>query len=373
MRASSIEVRAVAKIAAISLLVIAVAVLLALVILHTRTTLRWILAAIFLALALEPGVKLAQRVHVGGRYPPRWLAILFVFFAFAVVFAALVVIVIPPIIREIESLAQKLPTYVKDFESWAEQSPAFRDLNERFDLTQVLSQQASSLPSKLGDAAGTAGSITVALVTNLVAAVTVLALAFFLSLDGKRLFETGLGRLEPETATRGGRIGVRIAEVVRSYVSVSLLLAVMAGIFTWLACELLGIDLALPLAVIVGFCNLIPLVGLTIGGVLVAIVASLHSFPVALIIWVIAFLVYQQLQDRVLQPLFFKGAVRVNPAAAIIAILVGAELAGLLGALLAIPTAGAIGVVVDELVLRRDREPAQGAALAAGSTEPAGS
>ncbi|UJA20058.1 AI-2E family transporter [Thermoleophilia bacterium SCSIO 60948] len=369
MRSTQIEARAIAKIAAISLLIIAIAVLLAIVLLHTRTALRWTLAAVFLALALNPAVSLASRIDIAGRRPPRWAAILIVFISFAIAFAALIVIVIPPIVREIEMLARQLPTYVKDFEDWAEQSAAFRELNDRFDLTQVLSEQASSLPAKLGDAAGTAGSITVGLVKNLVAAITVLALAFFLSIDGKRFYESGLSRLSGDAEERGKRIGVRIAGVVRSYVSVTLLLSVTAGIFTWLACTLLGIDLAVPLAVIVAFCNLIPLVGLTIGGSLVAIVAAFHAFPGALIAWVVMFLIYQQLQDRVFQPLLFKGAVRVNPAVAIIAILVGAELAGLLGAVLAIPTASTIGVLVDELLLRRDgaRQGVEPAAEPAGS------
>ena len=90
-----------------------------------------------------------------------------------------------------------------------------------------------------------------------------------------------------------------------------------------------------------------PLIGFTIGGVLVAIVASFHDFPKALIIWAVLFVIYQQVQDRVIQPLLYNSAVQIHPAVAIIAILVGAELAGVLGALLAIPTAATIGVLID--------------------------
>src|SRR6266480_6770563 len=105
--------------------------------------------------------------------------------------------------------------------------------------------------------------------------------------------------------------------------------------------------------VIVGFRDLVPLVGFTVGGFFVAIVAAFHNFPGALIAWLVLFLVYQQIQDRVIQPLLYKNAVRIHPAVAIVAILVGGELAGILGALLAIPTAATIGVLIDEWLLYR--------------------
>jgi len=116
------------------------------------------------------------------------------------------------------------------------------------------------------------------------------------------------------------------------------------------------------MGVIVGFLDLMPLIGLTIGGVFVAIVAAFHDFPKSLIIWAILFVVYQQIQDRVIQPLLYRSAVQIHPAIAILSILVGAELAGVLGALLAIPTAATIGVLIDE-GLRWRRE-------TSGATEP---
>ena len=116
--------------------------------------------------------------------------------------------------------------------------------------------------------------------------------------------------MQPDTATRWRRIGTRIAGVVKSYVSVNLLLAIAAGVFTWLVLELLGVDLAVTMGVIVGFLDLVPLVGFTVGGFFVAIVAAFHDFPGALIVWLVLFLVYQQVQDRVIQPLLYKNAVQ---------------------------------------------------------------
>ena len=116
---------------------------------------------------------------------------------------------------------------------------------------------------------------------------------------------------------------MKIARIVRSYVTVNLFLAVLAGVFTWLALELLGVDLAVPLGVLVAILDLVPLIGFTVGGLLVAVVAALHDFPTALLIWVALFIVYQQLQDRVIQPIFYKSAVRIQPAVAVLVVLAG--------------------------------------------------
>jgi predicted PurR-regulated permease PerM len=354
--AARIQARAVVKVAAISLAVIAAALLLAIIVLHIRTELRWVFAALFLALAMNPAVDRLEALRLRGhRLFPRWLAILVVYLLLLALLVFLVLQVIPPIVREFERLGSKVPGYVHDFREWANRNEQFQDLNHKYDITRTLNDQASTIPSRLGDAAGDVQSVTVSILEHLLAAITILALSFFLLLDGRQQGERLLAGQRPETATRWRRIGGRIAGVVKSYVSVNLLLAIGAGVFTWLVLELLGVDLAVTMGVIVGFLDLVPLIGFTVGGFFVAIVAAFHDFPEALIVWLVAFLVYQQVQDRVIQPLLYKNAVRVHPAVAIFAILVGGELAGILGALLAIPTAATIGVLIDE-TLRWRRE-----------------
>ncbi len=348
MQAARIQGWAVVKVVAIALVVIAAAVLLALIALQIRTTLKWAFAGIFLALALAPAVGQVERIKLRGRSLPRWLAILVVYILFGALFVFLMLEVIRPIISEVEALAPKLPGYVDDFKRWATDNEEFRELNHKFNITSKLSEAASSLPSKLGGAAGEAKTLTVSLLNNLLAAITILVIAFFLLIDGDRQFERLTGRFTPTARDRTRRIGDRIYAIVKGYVTVNLTLAAAVGVITWLVLEILGVDLAVPLAVLVAFLDLIPLIGLTLGGVLVAIVAAFHDFPTTLIIWGVFFLVYQQLQDRVIQPLMYKNAVQVHPVIAIIAILVGAELLGILGALLAIPVAASIGVLVDE-------------------------
>ncbi len=351
MEAARIQARAVFKIAAIALVAAAVALLLALIFLRIETTLRWVVASIFLALALAPAVNWVEKRRVRGRGMPRWLAILVVYIVSAAFFVFVILQVIPPIVKAVEQLGSQLPTYVADFEDWAEKNEEFRELNDKYHITSTLTEQAKTLPSHLGDAANEAGSLTVTFAHNLIAGVTILALAFFLLLDRGKMYMRAVARLPGDAAERWKRIGEGIYRVVRSYVTMTLLFAIAAGFFTWAMMEILGLELAIAMAVIVAFCDLIPLIGLTLGGILVAISAAIQDFPKALIIWVIAFVVYQQLQDRVLQPMVFKrGAVQLNPAISIVAILIGAELLGVLGALIAIPVAASIGVVFSELL-----------------------
>ncbi|MGZ8676550.1 MAG: AI-2E family transporter [Solirubrobacterales bacterium] len=328
---------------------IGVALLLEHVIVEVRTTIRWLLAGIFLALALSPLVDLVERARVRSRSLPRWLAILVAYLLFFVAFGFLVLNVIPPIVREVEQLGGQLPGYVKDFEGWAENNQQFADLNDKYDITKLLTQEASQLPARLGDAAGAAKDVSVGVLNNLAEAIVVLTLSYFLLLDGGRQFDQAVSRLRAPHRERVHHAGVRIAQIVRAYVSVNLTLAALAGVFTWLSLELLGVELAVPLAVLVAIFDLVPLIGFTIGGLLVAVVAALHDFPTALIVWGALFLVYQQLQDRVIQPIFYRSAVRIHPVVAIVVVLAGAQLAGILGALLAIPIAASLGAIYDEL------------------------
>src|SRR6266513_1483131 len=178
MRADQIQARAVAKVVLVALFWAAVAVV------HTRTTLQWVAAAVFLTLALDPAVGLIQRAWPGQGTMPRVLAILLVYVVALGVLVFLILHVFPPIVHDIEGLAKKLPGYVHDFENWANNNKQFQDLNAKYHITAKLSQEGATLPSHLGSGASTLGSFTVSLLEHLLAAITVLTLTFFLLLDG---------------------------------------------------------------------------------------------------------------------------------------------------------------------------------------------
>jgi predicted PurR-regulated permease PerM len=349
MQTIDIPARTVLRAVVIVLLSLALASVLAAVVYDVRQTLRWLAAAVFLALALAPAVGAVQRIRVRGHHPPRWLASALVFVAGFFVLVVLVLEVIPPLVTEVEQLGSTAPGYVHDFERWAEDNDSFRELNQKYDLTKTLNEQTSQLPSRLGDAANELRVVTVGLLRNALGGITVLVLAFFLLLEGRPLLDRGLGTLAPRHAETGERIAQRIYGIVRGYVTINLLLATAAGAFTWLVLTLLGVEVAVPLAILVALFDLVPLIGLTIGGLLVAIVVTIDAGPSGLIIWLVAFLAYQQIQDRAVQPMLYGRAVQINPLIAIVALLAGAQILGILGALIAIPLAASIGAVVGEL------------------------
>jgi predicted PurR-regulated permease PerM len=152
------------------------------------------------------------------------------------------------------------------------------------------------------------------------------------------------------------RIGQDVYRAVGGYVAGNVFISLIAGTLSYFMMTALGIPFAVPLAVLVAFFDLIPLVGSTIAGVVVGIVAAIVGFPGKLIAWVIFLIVYQQVENNVLQPVVYKRTVQIHPLLVIVAVLIGGSLLGVLGALLAIPVAATVQIVVKELwQLRRER------------------
>jgi predicted PurR-regulated permease PerM len=139
-----------------------------------------------------------------------------------------------------------------------------------------------------------------------------------------------------------------MARVVGGYVVGSVAIAAAAGLFSFAMMKLLGLPFAVPLAVLMALTALIPLIGSAIGATPIALVAALDSFPTALIIWVVAFVVYQQIESHVLGPYVYKRTLSLHPLLAIVSVLAGASLLGILGALLAIPIAAMIQILIRE-------------------------
>jgi predicted PurR-regulated permease PerM len=123
-------------------------------------------------------------------------------------------------------------------------------------------------------------------------------------------------------------------------------ISILAGLVTYVTLRILDVPFALPLAILFGFFDLIPLVGATLGGILVGIVVAFVDFPVGLIVWAAVLILYQQVENNLIQPVVYGRAVQLHPLIVIVAILIGAALLGVLGALVAIPAAAAVQAVI---------------------------
>ena len=223
-----------------------------------------------------------------------------------------------------------------------------RELNKDYDITTKLQEEASKLPDKLGGAASTLRDVGIGIVNSIFALVTILILTAFMLSRGRGWVEAGLRFLPEERASRMERVLERSAAAVGNYVAGALFQAAVAGLLSFVVLKILGVPFAGPLAVIIFFLDLIPLVGATIGAVLVGVVTVFSDFPTVTIIWAVWSIVYQQVENNFIQPQIQRRAVNINPFLVIVAVLFGSTLLGIIGALVAVPVAATIQIAVRE-------------------------
>ena len=297
--------------------------------------------AVFLAVALGPAVDFYQRrLRV-----KRVIAIGITYLNLLLVVALIGVLVVPPIVEQTAKFIENVPEYVADLRD----SETIREFDEEYEITQELEEQAATLPERFGDAASTLQAMVLGVVGAVFTIVIVLVLAFFLLLDGRRVVEWMIREAGPARGPRWRAVADDVYRSVGGYVVGAMTIALTAGVVTYIMLTVLGIPFAVPLAVLAAFFSLIPLVGATIAGFIIAIVAALGAdFPRDVIIWVVFFVIYQQVENNLLQPQIFRRTVALHPLVVIVALLVGASLLGIVGALLAIPTAGALQIVVKD-------------------------
>jgi predicted PurR-regulated permease PerM len=323
-----------------------------------RMILGLVLISLFLALALTPVVNRLDR----GRFP-RWAAILSVYLGIVLGIFALGLAVVPPVVSGVNKLVNHLPGYVQDLRK----NKQFRKYDEKYHIVKKLQKEAQKLPTRIGDAVGTLRDLTVGVFQRAVQLLTVLVITFLLILDGRRFVEWVFRQLPPTGEARARKVASDINRAVVGYVVGNLLISVVAGIVTWITLKVLNIPFAVPLAVLMALFDLIPLVGATLGGVIIAIVCAIVDFPTAPIVWVVVLVLYQQLENHLIQPIIYGRTVQLHPLLVIVAILIGGSLLGILGALLAIPAAAVLQIVVRDWWEHR---PGAGPALATGSAAP---
>jgi predicted PurR-regulated permease PerM len=307
-----------------------------------REPLTWLVIAVFVAVAASGPVNLLSRRL------PRGAAIAIVYLGIVLAPFVIGAILIPPAVEQGVRLAQNLPGYVQDLNETVDENEQLRELNEKYDLTSKLDDLASDLVSDLGNAAGALADIGAALVSSVFALLTILVMSMFMVARGRAWREAALSFRPPHQADRIRRATDRIAAAVGSYVGGALAQATIAGAAAFLMLVVLGVPSPLPLAVIVALLDLIPLVGATLGAVIVGVVTLFSDFPTDTIVWAVFAIAYQQFENYVVQPRIQSHAVRLDPFIVVIAALFGATLLGVVGALLAIPSAAAIQIAVRE-------------------------
>jgi predicted PurR-regulated permease PerM len=313
-----------------------------------RRPITWIFIAGFIAIALSGPVAFLQRRM------RRGAAVALVYLGLILVPVLIMSALVPPIVTQGNNLAQSLPDYARDLTEFVQKNQRLREIEADYDITGKLEEQAAKLPARLGDAAGVLSDIGLGIVNSIFAGVTILVLSVFMVGSGQRFLDLWARQYPPEREAWMHRLFERIANAIGNYVAGALVQATIAGVSSWIMLVILGVDYALPLAVIVFLLDLIPLVGATLGAIIVGIVTLFADFPIDTIIWTIFAIVYQQVENNVIQPRIQARAVQLEPLIVLISVLFGSSLFGVLGALLAIPVAAAIQITIREyLALRR--------------------
>jgi predicted PurR-regulated permease PerM len=341
------------------LIVLAVAVLLE-VVWIARHVVSWMVISLFLALALDPLVGLIQRrLHLN-----RGLAIGVAYLLVLIAIVGIGASFVPKLVDEVNGLVQATPGYVHDL---THGRGRLGFLERKYHVVEKVREQVNKGgTARVLGLSGAALSVTKSVISLIAAVVTIVFLTFFMLLEGSAWMERIYGLLPEHSQPRWRAVAHDIYRTVGGYVTGNILISLIAGASITVVLLVVGVPYAVALGLLVAILDLIPLAGATIAGIVVAIVAFLHSIPAG-IVAVTFFIVYQQVENHVLQPVIYGRTVQLSPLAVLVSVLVGAELAGIIGALAAIPVAGALQVVLrDQLAHRR------GGGLAPASAAPPG-
>jgi predicted PurR-regulated permease PerM len=322
-----------------------------------RQVLTWLLISIFLALALNPLVEWFQSHGLRRRGAAAGVTFLL---ALGVI-VGLSALFIPTLVDEANGFVRAFPDYVRDI---TEGRGELGRLAERYDLVERLQASVEEGgASRVLGLSSTALALTKSIVTLIVAVVTIAFMTFFMLLEGPQWMERIYSVLPDQSRDRWRGVGDKIYRTVGGYVTGNLFISFIAGTATTILLLILGVPYAFALGLLVAILDLIPLAGATLAAIIVSSVAFLDGTVNGIIVLVF-FVLYQQLENHVLQPLVYSRTVQMSPLAILISVLIGAELAGVVGALAAIPVAGTLQVLVlAGLEERRSRQGAKPATI----------
>jgi predicted PurR-regulated permease PerM len=323
-----------------------------------RHVLAWVVIALFLALALNPLVSWIQRRAPLSRGPAIGVAYLIVLIVIVAVGASF----LPKLIDEVNGFVQALPNYVHDL---THGRGRLGFLETKYHVVEkIRAQVQNGGAKKLLGLSGAALSVTKSIVSLIAATVTIVFLTFFMLLEGGAWMERIYALFPDGSQARVRRIGDDIYRTVGGYVTGNILISLIAGASATVVLLIMGVPYAVALGLLVAVLDLIPLAGATLAGIVVTLVAVLHTVPAGVVVAIFV-IVYQQVENHFLQPVIYGRTVQLSALAVIVSVLVGAELAGILGALAAIPVAGTLQVLIrDQLAYRRGsvQQPAVAAA-----------
>jgi predicted PurR-regulated permease PerM len=306
----------------------------------------WIFIALFLALAINPLVEWLRRKGVHRRG-------LAVAIAFSVVLLAVVgfaAVFVPILVDQVGKFIDAVPGYVRDLTNGKGRLGFLeRDYQVVEKVEKAIKHNSAG---KVIGVSNVALSLTKGVISAVVATITIAFMTLFMLLEGPAWVERFFALLPEESAKRWRAVGRDVYRTVGGYVAGNLLISLIAGTLAGVVLWILGVPYPVPLGLLVGLLDLIPLAGATLAAVVVTGIAFTAGVWPGVIV-LVYFVVYQQIENQLLQPVIYGKTVQLSPLAVLIAVLLGAKLGGIVGALAAIPVAGAIQIILRDILSNR--------------------
>jgi len=342
--------RTAARLVLVAVLTILVVALALWLLYQLQEILVWTVLALFLTIGLQPAVDWLARRRI-----PRSLAILMAYLGVLIVLAAFVALAAPALVEQGRQLLEAL-------RKEGGLGGAVQQIASELGFgsaVQAIRPQLDALPAQIAHSLGSLSSVTASTLSVVTGALSVAVLAFFFLYDGTKVVDAVVRRLPDAHQPRIARIVAGSADAIANYIRGNLAISAIAGVSALVGMEVLRIPYALPLSVVLAVLDLVPMVGATLGAIPV-VLAALSVSPITALIMVVYIIVYQQIESNVLNPVIYGRSDQLPPLVIFVAFLTGSILFGILGALIAVPAANIIRILVRELLDIR-----------AASTEPA--
>jgi predicted PurR-regulated permease PerM len=308
-----------------------------------------VFTAFFLALALNAPVFWLSKRLPGKRRGSRPLATAISFFVVIALLIGFIASIAPPLTRQTENFIAAAPHLVEEVHN---QNTPIGKLVRRYHLENQVDSFSKQLSTRLKNSGGTAVSSVAKVGSSIFSVLTILVLTFMMLIEGPHWIAVFRDMVPDEHHQHADRLAADMYRVVKGYVNGQVTLAVLASLLIVPMLFILGISYPVALMVVIFVCGLIPLVGHSIGAVIVTIVALFHSLPAAIII-LAYYILYQQIETYVIQPRIQANSTNMSPLLVFASVVIGVSFGGLFGGLVAIPVAGCLRVAVLDYMLNR--------------------
>lgn len=305
-----------------------------------------VFTAFFLALALNAPVHWLAEHLPGKRRGDRSIATTASFLVVIVLLATFVFSIAPPLVRQTNNFIAAAPQLIADVR---DQNSSLGKAVRKYHLESQVQTFSSQLSSRLKGASSSAVKAVTRITSSMFSVLTILVLTFMMLIEGPRWLEMATKLLPDDQEDHARHLGIAMYHVIRGFVNGQVILAVIASLLITPMLFILHIGYPAALVVVIFVCGLIPLVGHTIGAIIVTAVALFQSVPAAIVI-LAYYILYQQIENYIIQPRIQANSTNLSPLLVFIAVVVGVSFAGLLGGLVAIPIMGCLRVLaLDEL------------------------